>query len=89
MTRRADSSECRCELIGFSLVVAAAYVGVGASTFEKAVTQGAMPQARKLFGRVLWDAEELHAAFRRLPRNGLSRQNAADDDGEDWSQPSA
>lgn len=81
--------ECPREPIGLSLEEAAAYVGVGTSTFEKAVIQGAMPQARKLFGRVLWDAEELHAAFRRLPRNGLSRQNVAGDDGEDWSQPSA
>lgn len=88
MKRARRQAECPRDPIGLSVEEAAAFIGVSPSTFGKAVEQGAMPRPRRLFGRVLWDADELRSAFRRLPRHGLPRQDAADEDGDDWSHPS-
>jgi len=54
----------------------AALVGISPSKFEELVNDGRMPQPRALDGRVLWDVEELRAAWRALPRRGEAAQNA-------------
>ncbi|MFM2422162.1 MAG: hypothetical protein RL291_692 [Pseudomonadota bacterium] len=45
---------------------AAAYVGISAWKFMQLVTDGRMPQAIQIDGRVLWDRAALDAAFDRL-----------------------
>jgi hypothetical protein len=71
MSRPRRAIDCPRDPIGLSAEEAAAFVGVSVGTFESAVAQGLMPAARQLFGRTLWDADEIALAFRRLPK----RQN--------------
>ncbi|WP_413709820.1 hypothetical protein [Rhizobium sp. Rhizsp82] len=54
---------------GLARVAAAAYVGIGATTFDTMVATGEMPSPRKARGRVLWDRFELDEAFDALPRD--------------------
>ncbi|WP_434729490.1 hypothetical protein [Rhizobium binae] len=54
---------------GLARVAAAAYVGIGATTFDAMVATGEMPAPRKARGRVLWDRFELDEAFDALPRD--------------------
>lgn len=63
---------------------AAALIGISTSFFDKLVRDGRMPQPRELDGRVLWDSEELRAAWRQVPKRGqATRRNTFDveDDG--------
>lgn len=53
---------------------AAALIGVSASFFDRLVKDGRMPQPRDVDGRVLWDSEEVRAAWRTLPRRGQRAQ---------------
>jgi predicted DNA-binding transcriptional regulator AlpA len=87
MARPRRSIECPRDPVGLSAPEAAAFVGVSETMFRDAVTKGLFPAPRELFGRVLWDAEEVYAAFRRLPRKGETRQD--DFSGVDWSRPAA
>ena len=52
---------------GLSRTEAAAYLGIGAGTFDKLVKDGAMPQAKKMLGRLVWDRIQLDKAFESLP----------------------
>ena len=52
---------------GLSRVEAAAYAGIGASTFDKMVDSGEMPGAKHLRGRKVWDVRALDLAFEALP----------------------
>jgi predicted DNA-binding transcriptional regulator AlpA len=49
---------------------AAALLGVSAAFFDRLVKDGRMPQPREVDGRVLWDSEEVRAAWRAIPRRG-------------------
>lgn len=49
---------------------AAALVGVSSGFFDKLVKTGRMPQPREVDGRVLWDSDEVRAAWRAMPRRG-------------------
>lgn len=49
---------------------AAALVGVSAVFFDRLVKDGRMPQPRPVDGRVLWDSDEVRAAWRALPKRG-------------------
>lgn len=42
----------------------------GDSGGDKLVKDGRMPQAREIDGRVLWDSEEIRAAWRSIPKRG-------------------
>ncbi|WP_439575268.1 helix-turn-helix transcriptional regulator [Phreatobacter sp.] len=55
---------------GLCDVEAAASVGVGVSLFRSLVDKGHMPRPRMIGSRRIWDAEEVHAAFKRLPHDG-------------------
>ena len=68
LTRVARSLRCAREPVGLSLEGAAALIGVSASLFTRAVQEGLMPRPRRLFGRLLFDADEVITAYRRLPR---------------------
>lgn len=54
---------------GLSREEAAAYVGIGATHFDKLVADGRMPAARRADGRAIWDRHDLDEAFERLPRD--------------------
>lgn len=86
MSRARRSIECPREPIALSAIEAAAFMGVSEGTFREAVKRGIFPDGRDLLGRVLWDAEELHAAFRRLPRRGEAPR-CAGPAGVDWRKP--
>lgn len=58
---------------------AAALIGVSAAFFDRLVKDGRMPQPREVDGRVLWDSEELRAAWRALPRRGERLANPWDE----------
>jgi predicted DNA-binding transcriptional regulator AlpA len=75
MAKPRRSIDCPREPIGLSCDEAAAFIGVSASLFQAAVTAGTMPEPRQLGGRLIWDAEEIVKAFRRLPTKGAATQN--------------
>lgn len=51
---------------GLSRTEAAAYVGVGVTLFDRAVRDGSMPAPFRLYGRVLFDRNDLDAAIDRI-----------------------
>jgi excisionase family DNA binding protein len=73
---------CPRDPVGLSIEEAAAFLGVSSDLFQRAVDDGSMPHPRKLFGRLIWDADEIAVAFRRLPRKGGAQSN--DNDGGRW-----
>jgi len=50
---------------------AAAYVGVSATKFDEWVARGVMPSPKRLDGVVIWDRQNLDAAFERLPDSNV------------------
>jgi predicted DNA-binding transcriptional regulator AlpA len=52
---------------GLSREQAAAYVGVSTGTFDVLIKEKIMPGPKRLRGRVVWDREQLDAAFSALP----------------------
>lgn len=75
MSRPRRQIACPRDPIGLSAEEAAAYLGICATTFQKAVDKGLLPAPRELLGRLLWDAEEVGAAFRLLPKKGAAGQH--------------
>ncbi len=76
---------CPRDPVGLSMDEAAAFLGIGATLFLRLVEDGRMPRPRRADGRRIWDADELTAAFRRLPRDlpaGASPHQ--DDDSDPW-----
>jgi predicted DNA-binding transcriptional regulator AlpA len=71
---------CSRDPIGLGAEDAAAFIGVSAGTFYKAVENGLMPEPFELFGRKIWSATEIEAALKRLPRRGAPSQDGADPD---------
>ncbi|VFU06993.1 protein of unknown function [Methylocella tundrae] len=67
MSRARASIRCPREPLGLSLEEAATYIGLSASLFERLVRDGKMPFPRQFAGRKVWDADEVAAAFRRVP----------------------
>lgn len=53
--------------VGVSREQAAALIGISASLFDRLVHDGLMPDARMAYGRLIWDVQEVTAAFRSLP----------------------
>jgi len=50
---------------------AAIYISVSASFFRQLVSGGRMPRPRLAGRRRLWDVDEIDAAFRDRPREGV------------------
>lgn len=67
--------DCPRDPIGLSSEEAATFIGISESLFQSAVDAGSLPSPRQLGGRLIWDAEEVAVAFRRLPRKGAANQN--------------
>jgi predicted DNA-binding transcriptional regulator AlpA len=59
---------------GLTRLQAAAYVGIGAALFDRAVKDGRMPRPFRLYGRTLWDVRKLDAAI-----DALDTEAEADD----------
>ncbi len=51
---------------------AAAYLGIGASLFDRLMEQGVLPKPKRLAGRKVWDVRALDRAFDALPDEGES-----------------
>lgn len=83
MSRARRVVDCPREPIGLSIDDAAAFLSVSPDTFQRAVEDGSMPAPRKLFGRLIWDADEIAKAFRRLPRKG-GAGGIRDEAGGNW-----
>ena len=69
---RADAP-MRVEVVqprGLSREQAARYVGIGATKFDELVGNGAMPAAKNIGTRKIWDRMALDAAFEELPSSG-------------------
>ena len=75
------------EPIALSAEEAATFLGISQGTFLTAVDKKLFPEGHQLLGRVLWDGDELIAAFKRLPRRGGATEDA--EDGIDWDDVTA
>ena len=51
---------------GLSRVQAAEYVGVGTTKFDELVSDGRMPQPKRIHGRMVWDRVQLDESFAAL-----------------------
>ena len=65
---------------GLSRVLAAAYIGVSPATFDRLIADKLMPKPIRIYGRKVWDARKIDAAF-----DALDRSEDADDP---WSRMS-
>lgn len=52
---------------GLSRVVAAAYIGVSVTLFDRMIENGLMPKPKRIWGRVVWDRLALDNAFAAIP----------------------
>lgn len=57
-------------VFGLSVDEAAAAIGVSAGTFREMVVDKRMPGPRRIGSRLVWDVDEVRAAFKALPRDG-------------------
>ena len=66
---------------GLSRLQAAAYVGVGVVHFDRLVATGQMPRAVHMGERVVWDRQQLDAAFDAMSHGAASEAVVRDE----WS----
>lgn len=72
--------------VGVNLDQAAALIGIGTSLFTQLVTAGQMPEPRPIASRLLWDVEEVVAAFRAIPHRGeTSRTGSSSPSNNPWN----
>lgn len=57
-------------IFGLQEAEAAASVGVSATKFRELVDGGRMPKPRQIDGRLVYDVDELRAAFKAMPHQG-------------------
>ncbi|NEI52667.1 hypothetical protein GR217_34175 [Rhizobium leguminosarum] len=57
---------------GLSRVDACRYLGIGGTLFDQLVSEGKLPKAKRLAGRVIWDRVALDLAFGDMPEDGRS-----------------
>lgn len=83
MPRAADIVPTQIVPRGMNRMVAAAYIGIGTTLFDRLVSDGRMPRPRKLDGRLVWDKLELDQSFSDLPHDVQDSINPWDEeDGE-------
>lgn len=70
---------------GLSEIEAASYISVSPSFFRKLVGDGRMPRPRLAGTRRIWDIDEIDAAFRDLPREGVDGQPMLEVTENSWS----
>ena len=64
---------------GLSRVESAGYVGVGTSKFDTMVSDGRMPDPKRIDGRRVWDVRAIDKAFEELPGGDLTDINPWDE----------
>lgn len=57
-------------VFGLAEPEAAAAVGLGVTKFRELVLNRRMPRPRRIDGRLVYDVDELRAAFKSLPHEG-------------------
>jgi hypothetical protein len=57
-------------VFGLQEAEAAAAIGIGATKFRELVDAGRMPKPRLLDHRLVYDVDELRAAFKAMPHEG-------------------
>jgi excisionase family DNA binding protein len=60
---------------GLSRAEAARYVGVSPGTFDKLVSDGLMPKAKRVRTRLIFDREAIDLAFSALGDDGESKND--------------
>jgi excisionase family DNA binding protein len=71
---------------GLSHDEACQYVGVSATVFDRMVSDGRMPGAKRADGRVIWDIYALDIAFDALPDNNAATCTGWEDADADEAQ---
>lgn len=69
MTRRSQVLPTLPIVFGLGEVEAAASVGISSTKFRELVEKGSMPRPRHVGGRLIYDVDELRAAFKALPHD--------------------
>ena len=69
MTKARKEIDCPREPIALSGEESAIFLGMSPNLFDRLVSEGVMPCPRVFGSRKLWDADELRAAFRRVPHD--------------------
>jgi excisionase family DNA binding protein len=69
---------------GLSEIEAAVYLSLSPTKFREMVADGRMPQPRVADGRLIWDVQELDAAFKALPRRGGENSMFGAKLGDSW-----
>jgi hypothetical protein len=54
-------------VFGLGEAEAAAAIGISATKFRQLVAEGRMPSPRRIDGRLVYDVDELRAAFKAIP----------------------
>lgn len=54
-------------VLGASEQEAAAWTGMSATMFRELVEEGVMPKPRQIRGRLIYDLDEVRAAFKSMP----------------------
>lgn len=76
--RRRDVAPHLPMVLGYPEVEAAAAIGVSTTKFREMVEKGLMPQPRDCDGKLVYDIDELRAAFKALPHRGEEAEGEAD-----------
>jgi predicted DNA-binding transcriptional regulator AlpA len=68
---------------GLSRIEAARYVGLGVTTFDKAIRDRLLPKPFRIYGRLIWCRQALDAALDVL-RDSQTEAEASDDTWGDY-----
>lgn len=71
---------------GLGEAEAALYIGLGVTKFACLVKDKRMPPPRLLDGRRIWDIDDLDAAFRELPIEGVATDSLKPNSWDDLIQ---
>jgi hypothetical protein len=84
--KRRDVLPASLPPLGLSVDEAAAFVGVSPNKYRELERRKLMPAARMIDGRKVYDREQVHAAFKRMPSADASNDSGpitADHDADD------
>lgn len=66
-TRQRETAVPLPAVLGLNREQSAAFVGISPSLFDKMIEAGKMPHPRLMFGRNVWDVDELVISFKAIP----------------------